>query len=327
MNSHPGAVAVTGASGYIGSRLLEELETDQEIPQVVAIDIRPLPLPFHNVASERLDITHSLHGAFRDHKVDRVVHLAFVSKPGRNRREIQSIREANLNGTKNVLKACHVSKVRNLVYLSTHTIYGAHKDNPIPITEDAPLRPPIDFQYSHDKALCEGMVREFAQETPEVNVSILRSCVVMGPGADNFVTRSFFRPLLLGVMGFDPPLQFVHEHDMAKLLHLVLMEPLKGVFNVAGLQVVHYTRMAHLARSKLVFLPSIMAYPLTQMTWKMGIQKSSPATGLDFIRYPMVLSTGKLKKETGFQFSYTSEEALMSYLHDPAAQPDSSHPR
>ena len=49
---------------------------------------------------------------------------------------------------------------------------------------------------------------------------------------------------------------------------------------------------------------------------RLVIQKDSPATGFNFVRYPLVLRTGKLKKETGFRFHYTSEEALMAYLPD-----------
>jgi len=314
MNNGPLVLAVTGASGYIGSRLLQELEMEEGLAKVVAIDTRPLPATFDKVTSERLDVTQSLDDTFQAHRINTVAHLAFTLKPGRGRREIERVRQANLTGVQSVLKACHAAKVSSFIYLSSHTVYGAHKDNPVPIAEETPSRPSLGFQYSWDKALCEGIVQEFARENPEVSVTVLRSCVVMGPGADNFVTQAFFKPVLIGVMGYDPPLQFVHEDDVAKLLHLLIMEPCPGTFNVAGEGVVRYTRMAHLAGRRLVFLPPVLAYPLTQMAWKLGIQKDSPAAGLDFIRYPVVVSTGKLKKETGFRFSYTSEETLMAYL-------------
>ena len=316
MDNGPPVVAVTGASGYIGCRLLQELEQDEDLRKVLAIDTRPLPVPFHNVTSEKLDVTQPLEDTLRDHKVNTVVHLAFILRPGHNHREIDRVRQSNLQSVQSVLRGCRTAKVRNLIYLSSHTIYGAHRDNPIPITEKAPLRPSAGFQYSYDKALCEGEVQEFAKENPEVAVAVLRTCVVMGPSADNFVTQAFFKPVLLGVMGYDPPLQFVHEDDLAKLIHLLTVQPCAGTFNVAGEGVVHYTRMAHLLRRRVLFLPSLMAYTVTQMAWNLGIQKDSPAAGLDFIRYPIVVSTGKLKGETGFGFFYTSEDALMSYLPD-----------
>ncbi len=314
MGNGPRNVAVTGAAGYIGCRLLQELEKDEELGPVLAIDNRPLPVPFHNVTSERFDLTQPLEDHLRDHGTNTVVHLAYILRPGHRRRDVERVRRANLEAMKSVLAGSQAAGVSNFIYLSSHTIYGAHRDNPIPITEDAPLRPSEEFQYSHDKALCEGLVQEFARENSDIAVTVLRSSVVMGPGADNYVTQAFLKPLLLGVMGHDPPLQFVHEDDLAKIIHLLIKEPCPGTFNVAGEGVVHYSRMAHILRRRLLFLPSPMAYGITQMAWGLGIQKDSPAAGLDFIRYPIVVSTGKLKGETGFRFFYTSEDALTSYI-------------
>ena len=319
MDNGPPVVAVTGAAGYIGSCLLKELEQEGELGKVLAIDTRPLPLPYHNVTSERLDVADPLEDTFREHRVNTVVHLAFVLKPGHNQKEAEMVRRANLRGMQNVLDACHGARVRNLIYLSSHTVYGAHRGNPVPITEEMPIDLSSDFQYAGDKALCEGVIQDYARENPNVSVTVLRSSVVMGPGADNFVTQAFFKPMLLGVIGHDPPLQFVHEDDVANLIHQLIMKACPGTYNVAGEGVVHYTRLARLARRRLIFLPAVLAYPLTQMAWNLGIQKDAPSAGLDYIRYPIVISTDKLKRETGFRTFYTSEEALLAYLRDGAA--------
>ena len=319
MDSPPPVVAVTGASGYIGCRLLQELEAEEGLSRVVAIDTKPLPLPFHNVTSERMDATESLKQIFLDHHVNAVVHLAFIYTPGRGRRQERQLREANLKCLHSVLAASLSARVASLIYVSSHTVYGAHRDNPVPITEETPLRTTPGFQYGSDKALCEGAVLDFSRENPQISVSVLRSCVVLGPGADNYVTRAFFKPLLLRVTGYDPPLQFVHQDDLARLLRDLIMHPAQGTFNVAGEGVVHYSRLARLGGRRLLSLPSAVAYPLTQLAWNLGIQRESPAAGLDFVRYPLVMSTGKLKKETGFRFTYSSEEALMSYLPQAAS--------
>ena len=316
MVSHRPVVAVTGASGYIGSRLLNELQQDEGLARIIAIDTRSLPVPFHNVSTERLDVTHPLDYTFEHHRVTAAVHLAFILRPGHRRSEIERVRKANLQGMRSFLAACQASRVSNLIFLSSHTTYGAHRDNPVPITEEATVRPSEDFQYAREKALCEEMVQEYAGRHPDTCVTVLRSCVVMGPGADNYVTRAFFRKALVGIRGHDPPMQFLHEDDLARLMHRFIVQPVPGTFNVAGEGVIRYSRVARLSRRRLFFLPSYIAFPLTQMAWKLGIQKDSPAAGLDFVRYPLILSTGKLKKETGFRFNYTSEEALMAYLPD-----------
>ena len=314
MDERPLVVAVTGAAGYIGRRLLRDLEGEPRIERVVALDRRQLPIPYNGVVQERVDVSAPLEEIFRRHGVTAVVHLAFHMTPGRNGGEARRIREANLNGTRSVLAACASSYVSSFVYLSSHTVYGAHKDNPNPITEEAPLRPTRAFQYGWDKALCEEIIREYASAEPSFAVSILRCCVVLGASPDNSVARAFARPLLLRVAGHDPQLQFVHEDDLARLLHLLTIHPVRGTFNVAGEGVIRYSRMAQLCGSRLVPLPSALAYPIVGLSWRMGLQKDAPSIGLDFIRHPLVLGTGRLKRETGFYPSYTAEESLTSYL-------------
>ena len=184
---------------------------------------------------------------------------------------------------------------------------------PGPITEDAPLRPLAGFQYSRSKVLSEEMLQRFTHENPDIEVTVLRCCMVMGPGGTNYVTNAFQKPLLIRVAGYDPPLQFIHEYDMDRLLALFSLEPRPGVFNVAGEGVVRYSRLAQILERRLLSLPPVIAYPLVQLSWKLRLQRDAPADGLDLIRYPIVLSTGKLKQATGFRFQYTAEEAVSSY--------------
>jgi len=307
-------VAVTGSAGYIGTRLLQQLEDADRVAKLVAIDVKPLAMPFHNIDAYRLDITQPIDAVFHDHRVSTVVHLAFDMRPGRNAQEAQAIHRNNVQGLENLLRACRAGKVANLVYLSSHTVYGAYADNPVPIPEEAALRPLPGFQYSQTKIECEVLLRRFAQENPSTGITVLRSSMVMGPGGIGYVARGFQKPFLIRVLGHDPPLQFTHEQDLARLLAQFSLEPRPGVFNVAGEGVVHYSRLAKILEKRLVALPPVIAYPLVQLAWKLGFQTDAPAVGLDLVRYPMVLSTEKLRRETYFQFYYTAEEAVSSYV-------------
>jgi len=305
-------VAVTGAAGYVGSCLLQQLE-EESLEKVVAIDIKPLQNPVHNVAFIRRDVCQPLGELFRERRVDTVVHLAFSMRPGRNPAEVESARTVNVGGLENVLRACRSARVRHLVYLSSHTVYGAHRDNPVPITEEAPLRPNQGFQYAEHKLLCEEAIGRFSREYRNTRITILRSCVVMGPSAQNYITQALDKPVLVSILGQDPPMQFVHETDIARLIALMVKDPHPGVYNAAGERTVRYSHLARLAGRPLVPLPSSLLYPITELTWRLGIQSDSPAAGIEFIRYPIVVSTGKLKGVTGFQFRYTSREALSAY--------------
>ena len=61
-------------------------------------------------------------------------------------------------------------------------------------------------------------------------------------------------------------------------------------------------------------LPSWIWSPLISLSWALRIQKKSPVGGLEFMRYPIVVSTEKLVKTIGFKFSHNSQEALKAFM-------------
>jgi hypothetical protein len=75
-----------------------------------------------------------------------------------------------------------------------------------------------------------------------------------------------------------------------------------------------YSDVAREAGRRRVAIPAQVIYPLVGIIWRLGLQRSSPPEGLDYIRYPWVASSEKLKRETGFAFRYTSLEALRAFV-------------
>ena len=73
MADRPRAVAVTGAAGYVGSRLIERLVEAEKLDTVLAIDSRPLRRPVPNIKAARVDVTQTLDGLLHDHRIDTVV--------------------------------------------------------------------------------------------------------------------------------------------------------------------------------------------------------------------------------------------------------------
>lgn len=307
-------IAITGSSGYIGSRFLRKLEDEDSIGGLVAIDLKPLPTPIHNVSQHTLDISKSVNSVFQNSPINSVVHLAFDPRIAKNKLESKKIADCNLKGLKNILDKCRSYHVKNFLYLSSHTVYGAYHDNPVPITENVAPRPLPGFTYSETKLQSEEIVQKFAVDNPTTTVTILRCSMVIGPGDDNFVTKALLKPILLGVMGSDPPLQFIHEDDLSNLLVHVTLNPIPGIFNVAGKGIIRYSKLASILERKLISLPSFIAYRLVQTAWKTGMQKESPSIGLNLVRYPVILSTGKIRAVSGFQFRYTAEEAATSFV-------------
>ena len=308
-------VAVTGASGYIGTKLLERLEQEPGLRKLVAFDVNPLPVPFHNIAAYRKDVSEPIDDELNDQSATTLVHLAFNARRGANRREVAAIREENLETLRSVMASCARTRVAHLIYLSSHTVYGAHSDNPVPILDDAPMRPSPELPYGYDKHLCELALDEFTQAQADIKVTILRSCIVLGHGTDNFVTKAFFRPWLLGVLDDNPALQFVYDDDLARVMSIIIQKEISGTFNVAGDGVVYYREMAKIIKSKLINLPPFLAYPLVQLSWELRLQRDATSRGLDLVRWPIVMGTGKLHKATGYRFWHTALDALTAFAN------------
>ena len=312
--SVPQVVAVTGASGYIGERLVDRLVHAGGIRQVIGVDLRPTAFEHEKLVSLQQDITEPLDSTFRRYRVEAVVHLAFVLRQLRSRRESHRV---NVGGASNVLWACEAAGVKRIVLMSSSTVYGAHPDNVAPLTEEAPLRPPKGFSYARDKAECEWFYNHYLEQREGTELSILRGCVVMGPNAENFVTRALSRPVLVGVGKQDPPMQFLHEDDLIEVLWRFVSEPHPGTYNVAGPGSVPWSDVVRMAGKRLVRFSAPMAYAITNLTWALHLQSDAPAAGLDFIRWPWLVSTERLERELGYAFEHTSLDAVQSHFGVP----------
>ena len=307
-------IAITGASGYLGSRLLLHLE-DQNLQKLVGFDLNPPPNPIHNIVRYRMDLKDSIEDILRNHRVTTVIHLASSPYHNYNRRDIRNARNTNLNLLSNVLHSSYKSGVRQIVYISSHTVYGARSDNPVPLTEKAPLLISEEFPYGYEQFLADQTLDTFAEDHPETKITLLRCCPILGPAAANRIFTLFMQPHPVGTIGFDPSFQFLHEDDFAKLLTIFINKELAGVFNVAGNGVIFLSEIREMISHKIPKLPSYVVNPLLVFSRLLGIQKTQTQMDLDFLRYPTILSTGKLEYASGFRPTYSSLETMRSYAN------------
>lgn len=303
-------IAITGVSGYIGSVFSSRLGRAEAVERIIGIDVKP-PKKSAKLRFYRQDILDPLSDIFIENEVDSAIHLAFAVRPTHDG---AGARRVDIGGASNFLEACRRAQVGHILYLSSHTVYGAHPDNTASLSEDAPLRPLPGFQYSLDKAEAERVFADFAASNPQVTVTILRSCPVLGPNAGNSVVAAMFKPVMIAVAGYDPLLQFVHEDDLAEVLMAFLEQKRGGIFNVASDGQVRYSQIARMAGRKTLALPERLLRLLMGFSWVLRLQNESPASGLEFIKYPPIVSTEKLKRELGFQFRHSSEDALLSFI-------------
>jgi len=142
------SVAVTGPTGTFGFGLMPLLEADPRIERVVGVARRPFDPAAHGwskMTYRQGDVRDpvALERAFAG--ADVIVHLAFLITGTASR---DTIREINVDGTLNALRAAASAGAARLAYASSVAAYGFHADNPIGMTEDWPTRPADHLFYA-----------------------------------------------------------------------------------------------------------------------------------------------------------------------------------
>ncbi|HEX7839152.1 MAG TPA: NAD-dependent epimerase/dehydratase family protein [Kofleriaceae bacterium] len=309
-------VAVTGACTYLGGELLRRLEEDRRYARVLALDIRPpAVLPGGKTEFVKIDLTQptidsELAILLERHAIDTFVHGAFLSHPTHASEWAHELEDV---GTMHVLNACAGVEPRRFVMISTTLVYGAHPKNPNFLTEDAELRGHRDSRFVNDKVRAERQVQRFAKEHPRVEVAILRFAPILGPTVSNMYTRFLSRPVAPVMMGHDPLMQFVHEHDAAFALQRAVESHATGAFNIVGKGVLPYTTvLAMLGRVPLP-MPQLVARQLTKILWTTQLV-GSPPSFLDFLLYLCVADGTRAHRELGFSPRLSIKRTILDFL-------------
>ena len=228
-------VLVTGVSRDLGRRFARAAAADPSVGRVIGVDVVPPRGDIGDVSFVRADIRNPVIAkVIAKEDVDTVVHMSVIATPGtaggRN-----TMKELNVIGTMQLLAACQKAPgLRNLVVKSTTTVYGASSRDPAMFTEDMEPRRLPRSGYAKDAAEVESYVRGFARRRPDVRVTMLRAANVIGPHVESPITSYFRLPVVPTVLGFDPRLQFLHEHDLIDVLRHAVVTHEHGTFNVAG---------------------------------------------------------------------------------------------
>jgi len=303
--------AITGVSGYLGHGLVQRLGPEQLFDRILGIDIRPAS--DNHIAFMKMDIRDpGLTDLFQKESVTHVVHLAFVVNPTH---DSEFEEDVDVNGTRNLLKACHEARVKKLVIASSIGAYGWHADNPIPIPETFALRGNSEFPYSRNKTTVEHLVAEFAESHPRCDVVVLRICNVLGPHVHNAISAGLEALVIMGVRGCDPFLAFTHEEDMNEILFEALRKPVRGVFNVAGDGMLRLSTMARLAGRRLVRLPERMVRGILNFLFWCRLLPFGGGQ-LGFVQHSCIPDTSKLRSEFGYHTRYTSEETFLGFVRE-----------
>ncbi len=298
-------VLITGICGALGKKVAQLLRARGET--VIGVDQRPWPDRPKDLEVHAVDVRkRAAQEVFRTRRPDSVVHLGTVSYLQADADERY---RTNLGGTRAVFEHCARYGVKEAVFVSRHTFYGAAADAPLYHTEADPPLALSSFPELSDLVAADLFAASALWKWRGLNTSVLRLCDTLGASRTGTLS-SFIRPKRVPmVLGFDPLFQFMHEDDAARAIVLVCGKRLRGTFNVAGPPAVPLSTLLRMAGRQALPMPEMFA---TRLLGRFGFP-ALPSAAINHIKFPVVVDDRAFKKATGFLHELDEEQAVGAF--------------
>jgi len=310
----PGIIAITGLRTFLGRRLVERLLRRDPNLRILGIDRHRPTRMDERVRFFRIDLTdptadNQLAEVFHRERAEALVHTAFRTN---STADLETDHELETIGSLHVMNACAAAKVRKLVVASSTMLYGPWPDNPNFLTEEHPLRGHPDAHSVNNRVEVESLLADWMTRRPDTEVTVLRTCWILGPHYGDRMTRYLSLPVVPKLLGYDPLMQFVHEEDYLHAFECATMAAHPGVFNVVGRGVLPVSTILRLAGKRILCLPTPLLYRMAYYP-SQSLTGDSPAGFYDYLRYLWVADGARGWDAFGEPI-YSTKEAWIAFV-------------
>ncbi len=326
---HGATVAVTGASGNVGTALLRRLtDPSSGVAEVLGLARRlpPQTAPYDGVRWSTTDLgTPESEAVLREFLdgVDVVIHLAWALQPGR---EPERLRLVNVDGTRRVAQAAVAAGVRQFLHMSSIGAYAAGAVGQ-KVAEDWPTTGVPSSQYSRDKVEAERVVRQVVGRSSGTVLSVARPTLVLQPQAGSEIGRYFLGPVLFGAARLLPgpvarllplplprvAISFVHADDVADALERIVDRRVPGAFNIAAEPVLDAAGIARALGSRRVPVPAAAVRAALHAAFAAHLVPTEPGW-LDLGTSLPALDTTRARRLLDWAPFHRSDEVLPQFV-------------
>jgi|GEM_PF-918349 len=325
------ATLITGASGFVGLCLAEELILQQQ--NIVLLDQQPPPQIFldkwkhlisKNLHIELGDVTElsQVERVFSEYVIDRVFHgAAITSGFDRELNHADQIFKVNLLGTINVVNASSRAKVKRFIYPSSLTVYGQCLYDLDEV--DELLTPALpDSIYSISKYAAERSVLRLSDRLG-LNSIIVRIGSVFGPWEYESGVRDLISPFAqiskLFVQRREvilpcvyPRRELIYNKDLAICLATLLKTNL--ISNARENLAYNLSNNTNWNNTLIDFCSKLKTiYP--SFEWQLEFKDKAPNIVIHDPRDRASLNSKRLYELIGFKPVFTQDLALADYSH------------
>lgn len=310
-------VLVTAASSRLGKLVVDELESLGSFEVILAVDSKPPTLPFEQAEFVLMDDDFSQIGRVCNKTglelvIDLVPLVAFNElNEGRLRRHPQAV-EALVSGCSDG------NSVQKIVSVGSVYRYGWDHKYPRFISEDTKIvRRPVgtaERAFGQIETKLFTAAKRLANQTGKgrraqtLDVSCLRVTDVVGLTGIGVLDAAGRLPVVPTVLGCDPPIQVVHEEDLAKAVAFAATHRIPSLLNVAADGTIPVSELlTSVGRSAAPLLPPWGLRLLAALITRTGVPFTNEIAGQ--VRFGRGIDN-RLLKSQGFSFSRTGRESL-----------------
>ncbi len=292
-------ILITGNAGALGRMLTAELQ--KKDVEIIGVDRRPLNPTPKGVEHYEMDLRRkSAIEILRKIRPTSIIHLGVIRSPKSHLKKRSNTYYVNLESTTQLLRFAESLPLRKFVFLSTANLYGPSANTSGLLTEDTPLHGANRSPEFRDLVSLDMMVQSFFWKRPQTETVILRPCHIVGAGLRNAPSRYLMLDTIPTILGFDPMMQLLHVSDLISAMLKSLKSNVRGVYNLAGVDVAPLSRIIHALERKTIPLPETV-FRILIATSFLSRQSSFPTGELPHLKYSCIIDDARARKDIGFK--------------------------
>jgi UDP-glucose 4-epimerase len=313
-------VVITGATGNIGTSLIDALIADDRVTSILGLSRRPPAHELPKTTWATADMAAKDGLAAHIWGADAVVHLAWIFQPTHD--PVQTWR-TNVLGSLDVFGAVAEAGVPALIHASSVGAYSPGPQHGV-VDESWPTHALPTAAYGREKSYLERVLDGFEHEHPETRVVRLRPGFIFKRASASAQRRMFAGPLLPGILARPslvpvvpdvPGLRFqaLHSSDAADAFRRAVTQDVRGAFNIAADPVIDAHSLGRLLDARVIRLPERVVRSIVAGAWHLHAIPASP-TLVDLALSLPAMDTSRARSELGWEPRFTGLDAISEFL-------------